>query len=178
MRLLVRLIAALLGLAFAAAGVLLVIEVVWSLMRPDTSGLVVPWASTRGMLSGLSWDETPIRVAAGIAVAAGLILLFVAITAGRRDIRLHDPAPDVTVTTDRRSLARLVGHQVRNQSGVAAATVTATTNRVQVKATGKFSSVGDLRDRLSETAEHAVDDLPLQRKPTMSVSVSSTKERR
>jgi hypothetical protein len=55
MRLLLRLLAPLLGLALAAAGVLLVIEVVAAWVRPATgSGLLVPWPEWRGTLENLS----------------------------------------------------------------------------------------------------------------------------
>ena len=94
-----------------------------------------------------------------------------------RVVRLLDPAPEVTVTTDPRSLARLVGHRVRAEDGVAGAVVTAHRKRVRVKVTGRFRAVGDLRDRARETASAAVGGLPLQRGPRVSVSVSPAKER-
>ncbi|MCI2419886.1 DUF6286 domain-containing protein [Saccharopolyspora sp. K220] len=177
MRLLVRLITTLLGLAIAAAGVLLAIEVVWALLRPNTGGLIVGWRSIYSGLNALSWSALPVRVTAAVIAVVGLLLLLIALNAGRKDIRLHDPAPEVTVTTDPRSLARLVGHQVRGQDGVAAAAVTASAKQVQVKATAQFRESGDLRTRLTDTAEHAVRDLPLRAAPKVLVSVATPKER-
>ncbi|GAA4863859.1 DUF6286 domain-containing protein [Saccharopolyspora rosea] len=178
MRLLVRLITTLVGLAVAAAGVLLVVETAWAQLRPDTGGLLVPWPTMRSALDAVPWDATPVRATAiGVAVA-GLLLLLVAAGARRRDVRLHDPAPEVTVTTDPRSLARLVGHQVRDQDGVASASVTADAKRVRVRATSQFRQLGDLRQRVTDTTEHAVGDLPLRRAPKVAVSVSPAKERR
>ncbi|MBB5156351.1 DUF6286 domain-containing protein [Saccharopolyspora phatthalungensis] len=178
MRLLVRLFAALLGLAIAAGGVLLAIEVVWALLRPGTGGLIIPWQHLLSGLSSLSWHDPPVLVTAAVVAVVGLVLLLIAINAGPKDLRLHDPAPEVTAITDRRSLARLVGHQVREQDGVAGASVTASAKRVQVKATAQFRRFGDLRTRLSETAEHAVQDLPLRHTPEVLVSVAAPKERR
>ncbi|KAA5830019.1 hypothetical protein F1721_23200 [Saccharopolyspora hirsuta] len=178
MRFLVRLITTLLGLAVAAAGALLAIEAVAALVRPGAGGLVVPWERVHAALSVVSWDDAPVRVSAAVLVVVGLLLLLIATTSGRRDIRLHDPAPEVTVTTDPRSLARLVGHQVRDQDGVATASVTASAKRVQVRASSQFREAGDLRGRLTETAEHAVQDLPLRSTPKVLVQVSTPKERR
>ncbi|MER7078405.1 hypothetical protein SAMN02982929_04812 [Saccharopolyspora kobensis] len=178
MRFVVRLITTLLGLAAAAAGVVLVVEAVGALVRPGTGGLIVPWQRIHAALSVVSWDDAPVRAIAAGVLVAGLLLLLIAMTSGRREIRLHDPAPEVTVTTDPRSLARLVGHQVRDQDGVATASVTASAKRVQVRASSQFRDAGDLQGRLTEAAKHAVQELPLRDTPKVLVSVSTPKERR
>ncbi|TDC95073.1 hypothetical protein E1161_05405 [Saccharopolyspora aridisoli] len=178
MRLFVRLITAVAGILLAAFGALLTIESVWSLIRPGGRGLILGPAAVRDALGGFSWEDLPVRLVACALIALGLGLLIAAMSAGHRDIRLHDPAPEVTVTTDRRSLARLVGHQVRDQDGVAGATVTAGAKRVRVKATSRFRETGDLRGRVAETAEHAVGDLPLPSTPKVQVSLATPKERR
>ncbi len=178
MRMLVRLIALVAGVVVAAAGALLVIETVWAWAGPGVAGLVVPWQQLPATLGRSSWAESSVLVAAVVAIALGLLLLLLVALSGRKEIRLHDPAPEVTVTTDPRSLARVVGHHVREQGDVSAASVTATRRSVHVKATGRFSSVGDLKPRLSESTERTVRELPLRSAPRVSVSVSPTKERR
>lgn len=175
MRLLVRLITTLLGIVVAIAGALLAIETAWAWMRPG-DGLIVPPSVIRAPMEQLSWSSLPVLIAAGVVALLGLIMVLIAARAGRNDIRLHDPAPEVTVITDPRSLARLVGHRVREQDGVAAASVTATRKRVRVRATSQFSYVGDLRSRLTTTTDESVHDLPLRTTPTASVSVSPAKE--
>lgn len=178
MRLLVRLVAALLGLLAVVAGVVLAVEAGWAWFRPESSGLMAPWQRLQGPLDRVSWSDPRVMIVAGVLALVGLLLLLVAARAGRKDIRLHDPAPEVTVTTDRRSLARLVGHHVRDQDGVAHASVTATRSRVRVKATGEFSSVGDLRSRLTTVTEETVKDLPLRTRPTISISAAPAKQQR
>ncbi len=178
MRAVVRLITSLAGLAALAAGVLLIVEIIGAWTRRGSGGVLVPWSAARPALDGLSWQDLPVRLVAAGLLLLGLVLLLAALRAGRKEIRLLDPAPEVTVTTDPRSLARLVGHQVRAQDGVAGASVTADRRRVRVRATGKFRVVGDLRDRLSQTTAGTVGELPLQRAPKVSVSVSPAKERR
>lgn len=177
MRAVVRLITAVAGLIALAAGVLLVVEAIGAWARPGAGGLLVPWSSAGSAMRGLSWQDLATRLAAAVAVLLGLILLLAASRAGRSEVRLLDPAPEVTVTTDPRSLARLVGHRVRAEDGVATASVTADRRRVKVKAHSRFRTLGDLRDRVSKTAASAVGDLPLQRRPRVSVSVSPAKER-
>ncbi|MFR9729303.1 DUF6286 domain-containing protein [Saccharopolyspora sp. MS10] len=177
MRALVRVITAVAGLAALLAGVLLVVEVVGAWVRPEAGGVLIPWSSAGPSALAVTWQDVPVRLGAAIAAAVGLVLLLAASRAGRREVRLLDPAPEVTVTTDPRSLARLVGHQVRAEDGVATASVTADRRRVKVKARGRFRQVGDLRDRVSTTVSAAIGELPMRRRPRVSVSVSPAKER-
>ena len=178
MRALVRLITALLGLVLAMAGALLVVEAVWAWVRPDSGGLAVRWDAVLEPLSSVSWNQTPVMVTAAVVAVIGLLLLLIGFGAGRKEIRLHDPAPEVTVTTDPRSLARLVGHHVRALPGVAAAKVTADRRKVRVKATAQFRQTGDLLDQVTSTAKETVDDLPVQRTPKVTVSLGAARERR
>lgn len=176
MRVLVRFLAALAGFAVAVLGVLGVVELVTASVSP--ASMPVPWSGVRAALDGLAWSGLPVRIAAVTAIVLGLLLALLALRAGRTDIRLRDPAPEVTVTTDPRSLARLVGHRVREDEDVASARVAATRRRVRIKAVGTASSVAGLRPRLSESAEHTVQALPLLAQPRVSVSAAAAKEKR
>ncbi|MEU0792779.1 DUF6286 domain-containing protein [Amycolatopsis sp. NPDC005961] len=178
MRPLVRLLSTLLALAFAAAGALLALEVGWHWWRPGSGPLVVPWPRWQAELASLGWDAYAVRVGAGVVAAAGLVLLLCALGAGSRAIRLTDPAGEVSVSTSPRSLARLVGLAVRAQDNVAGATVTASARRVRVRAKSTLETEGELRPRLLETVSALLDDVPLVRRPKVSVVVDSPKDRR
>ncbi|MBK1783376.1 DUF6286 domain-containing protein [Prauserella cavernicola] len=178
MRVFVRLLSTLLGLALAAAGVLLALEVAWQWWRPQDAPLLVPWPSWRDALEGTGWDSTTVRVVAIIVAVAGLVLLFTASAARRRDVRLTDPAPGVTVTTSPRSLARVVGQHVRAQENVTSASVTASARKIRVRATSTLESEQELRPRLAESVSGLVGDLPLVRRPKVSVVVDSPRDRR
>lgn len=178
MRLFVRLLSTLLGLGLAAAGALLALEVGWHWWRPDSGPLLVPWSRWQSELASLGWDAYAVRVAAGVLAAAGLVLLICALAAGNRAIRLTDPADEVSVSTSPRSLARLVGLTVRAQDNVAGATVTASARRVRVRAKSTLESEGELRPRLLATVSALLDDVPLVRRPKVSVVVDSPKDRR
>ncbi|SFW89142.1 DUF6286 domain-containing protein [Amycolatopsis australiensis] len=178
MRLLVRLFATLLGLAFAGAGALLALEVGWHWWRPGSGPLLVPWPRWQAGLASLGWDSYAVRVGAGVLAAAGLVLVLCALAAGNRAIRLTDPAHEVSVSTSPRSLARLVGLTVRAQDNVAGATVTASARRIRVRAKSTLETEGELRPRLLETVSALLDDVPLARRPKVSVVVDSPKDRR
>ncbi|SFQ60313.1 hypothetical protein SAMN05421810_110156 [Amycolatopsis arida] len=178
MRVFVRFLSALLALAVVAAGGFTVLEVGWHWWRPAQAPLVVPWPRWLARLGEVGWDATQVRVLAGAAVAAGLALILVAATARRRLIRLHDPAPGIAVTMSPRSLARLVGHRVREQATVDSATVVASAGRVRVRAASRSVTEEELRPRLTSLVAELVTDLPLARRPAVSVVVDSPKDRR
>jgi Family of unknown function (DUF6286) len=175
MRVLLRILAPLLGLALAAAGVLLVIEVVAAWVRtPATSGVVVPWPDWQATLAGLSWNQLPVApVAIGVAVA-GLLLLLIGLLARRADITLDSPGDDVAVTTSPRVLARIVGTRVRATDDVAAASVTASARRIAVAAEA-WDEPGDLRATVAGRVDTLLDELPLRRRPRVAVTVADRK---
>jgi hypothetical protein len=175
---LVRLLSALLGLAFAAAGALLALEVGRHWWRPGAGPLVVPWPRWQAGLAALSWDSGAVRAGAVVLAAAGLVLVLCALAAGNRGVRLTDPAGEVSVSTSPRSLARLVGLAVRAQDNVAGATVTASARRIRVRATSRLETEGELRPRLLRTVTTLLDDVPLARRPQVTVVVDSPKDRR
>ncbi|GAA1291095.1 DUF6286 domain-containing protein [Saccharothrix xinjiangensis] len=166
---LLRALSAPLGLALAAAGLLLVAEVAWR------------W-SGRGPLTGVSlagwaWTDRPVAlVGAGVA-AGGLVLLVLALAARTPEVPLDAPADDVRVVTTPTSLARVVGQRVRAEEGVSGASVTASRSRVRVRATSRVHDEASLRPRLLEAARSAVEDLPLPVRPKVSVVVLSPKDR-
>lgn len=176
MRLLVRLLSCLFGLVLAAAGGLLALEVGWAWARPQDGPLLVDWPAAERRLAGITWQSTEVRLVAGAVVLTGLIVLLVAATARRRDVRLTDPATDVSVSTSPRSLARVVGYRVRAQDNVTGATVTATAKHIRVRATSRLETEAQLRPRLLEVVTATVADLPLTRTPKVSVVVSSPRD--
>ncbi|MFT7840615.1 DUF6286 domain-containing protein [Saccharothrix sp. BKS2] len=169
MRVLLRVLSPPLGLALAAAGLLLVAEVVWR------------WAG-RGPLTGVSlagwaWTDRPVAlVGAGVA-AGGLVLLVLALTARSSEVPLDEPAAGVRVVTTPTSLARVVGHRVRAEEGVSGASVTASRRRVRVRVTSRVHDEASLRPRLLEVARSAVEELPMPVRPKVSVVVLSPKDR-
>jgi hypothetical protein len=176
MRVLLRLLAPLLGLAMAAAGLLLVIEVVAAWVRPGVgTGLVVPWPEWRTTLENLTWAESPVPGVAIAVAVAGLLLLLVGLLARRSDVVLDAPGPEMTVTTSPKVLARLVGRRVRTTEDVAGATVTATARRVAVSVEGWNDPGPELGSAVEARVSELLDQLPLHVRPRVSVSVQDRK---
>jgi Family of unknown function (DUF6286) len=171
-RAVLRVLAPLLGLVLAAAGVLLVIEVVAAWVLPGSEGgLLVPWPQWGATLADLSWNENPVpAVAIGVGVV-GLLMVIIGLAARRADMRLEAPSPDMTVATSPRVLARLVGTRVRASDDVLSASVTASARRVAVSAQAWNDAPEELRETLIGRVQELLDELPLRRRPRVAVSV-------
>lgn len=178
MRTLVRLVSALLGLAVAGAGVILALEVSWAHWKPARAGLVVPWRQWRASLGGLHWSDVPVQVTGGLVALTGLLLALAAAGARRRDVRMYDPASDVSVVTSSRSIARMLRHRVRGHDAVGEASVRASRNRVKIRAESRFSTADELRPQLAEAVDDALGALPVPRTPRVSVVVHSQRATR
>jgi hypothetical protein len=178
MRVLLRLLAPVLGLALAAAGVLLAIEVVaaWTRLGTDQAGVLVPWPQWRAALEATSWSEPLVAgIAIGVAVL-GLVLVLVGASARRSDIEVTAPRPEMAVTTSPQMLARLVGQRVRRGDDVAGADVTASKRRISVGAQGWGDLDGSagkaLRTSVEDTVAALLDDVPLTRRPRVTVHLA------
>ena len=160
-----------LGLALAAAGVIVVIEVLAAWVRPVEGGLLVPWPDWLATLAGLSWNASPVRgIAIGLGVA-GLLLMIVGLTARRAVVRLEAPTTDMTVTTSPRVLARLVGTRVpgvrRRRVGLGDGVGPAGGGDRAGVARRATGPAGGAR----RPGQELLDELPLRRRPRVAVSV-------
>ncbi|MDQ2789122.1 MAG: hypothetical protein DLM60_22785 [Pseudonocardiales bacterium] len=173
MRILLRALSALLGLAVVALGAVIALEVVWAWVRPASGPLLVPWLAWQETLTGWTWSGTPVRLVAAGLIVAGLLLLLVALRSGGPEVRLINPVPEVTVVTSARSLARLVGNHVRELEGVASASVTATASKVTVRATSRQPG-SDATLQISDSVRTLLAELPLAGAPRVSVAVRTT----
>lgn len=173
MRILLRVLAPLLALAVAALGAFVVLETGWAWARPAEAPLALPWSAWRTTLEGWTWTAVPIRLFGAGLVIVGLLLLVLALSAGRREVRLTSPAPEITITTSPGSLARLVGHQVRGIDHVASASVTATPRKVTVRATSR-QPADEATSDIAQRVCTLLSELPLDRPPRVSVAVSRT----
>ncbi|MGH3673027.1 MAG: DUF6286 domain-containing protein [Pseudonocardiaceae bacterium] len=173
MRIVLRVLSPLLGLAVAALGVIIALEVIWAWVRPTAAPLVLPWPSWQANLQELTWPAAPVRLIAAGLIVAGLALLLLAMSSGRREVWLINPAPEIAVYTSPQSLARLVGHRVRELDHVASASVTATPRRVSVRAASRQPSEA-AGTHIAETVRALLADVPLAQTPQVSVKVTAT----
>ena len=166
MRVLLRVLSPLLGLALAAGGVLVVVAVAWH------------WSGRRITPPDWSWVDRPVLLIGACLVVGGLFLLVLASRSGVGQVALDDPADGVRVVTTPTSLARVVGHRVRAEDGVLDASVSASRRKVRVRATSRLHDEATLRPRLLDVARAAVEELPMPVRPKVSVVVISPKDRR
>ena len=172
MRVLLRVLAPLLGLLLALAGALLVLELAAAWIRPGAPvGLVVPWRRWRTVLETVTWAQPPVAgIAIGVAVF-GLLLVLVGLFARRPDVPLDGPAPEITVSTTPRVLARIVGRRVRATDDVAGASVTASKHKVSVTAQAWNGAHPELLETVRTRVDQLLDELPLHRRPRVSVTL-------
>lgn len=175
MRAALRVLAPLLGFGLAVAGVLLVIEVVAAWLQPPVDGVIVPWPAWRSVLETVVWRDDPVPGIAIGAAAVGLLLVLVGLLARRSDVGMDGPDAGITVTTSARVLAQLVGRRVRADDDVAAASVTATRRHVSVSAQAWGQSGAELKASVTDRVEELLDELPLRRRPRVSVHVTERK---
>jgi hypothetical protein len=142
-------------------------------VRPAAGPLVLSWPAWQATLQEWTWTSTPVRLIAAGLITTGLLLLVLALRAGRREVRLINPAPEITITTSPRSLARLVGHQVRELDHVASASVTATPRKISVRAASR-QPTDAATPAITKTVQTLLAELPLARAPRVSVAVSTT----
>ncbi|MGH3916319.1 MAG: DUF6286 domain-containing protein [Pseudonocardiaceae bacterium] len=175
MRILLRVLSPLLALVVAALGAFVALEIGWAWVRPADVPLLLPWPAWQTTLQGWTWTAVPVRLVGAGLVTISLLLLILALSAGRREVRLTSPAPEITITTSPGSLARLVGHRVRSIDHVAAASVTATPRKVTVRATSR-QPADDATADIARSVCTLLADLPLARPPRVSVAVSRTEK--
>lgn len=171
MRSLDRLIALVLGLALAAAGVLAGIEAV--LLALGNAPLVVPRAMWDRSLRALTWDNTTLTVVAAALVAAGVLLLLIQLIP-RRPVRLMlgPSAPGVTWIA-RQSLADRISYDVQQLDDVTRSSVRLHRRTAQVAA-GIAAGVPreDARRMVTAAATTVTEQVPLAKPLKIKVKVS------
>jgi hypothetical protein len=172
-----RLLAALLSLALAAAGALLIVEVIAD--RVNHRAAIVHWSRAYHWAKHTTWNAGSIRVACVILIVAGLALLIAELKPARVARLAAEPARADTAGIDtaytRRGLAAAVRSAVTAVDGVRAASVKVRPRRVAITATATATDRADarsLRDPVSAAARQRLATLQLRRTPAVSVRVT------
>jgi hypothetical protein len=172
-----RLLAALLILALACAGALLVIEVAAD--RLQHKAAVVNWHPVYSWATRTSWVSGSIRVTAVILILLGLALLFAEFKPPRVARLTADPAGAGAAGMDtaytRRGVAAAVRSAVTDVDGIRAASVKVNRRRVAVSAVAAAldkAAAQTVRDAVSTAARDRLAALSLRRAPALSVRVT------
>jgi len=176
MRLANRVMAALLSLAVACAGVLLIIEVIAA--RTGQDAVIVNWPAAYDWAARTAWISGSIRVTAGILIALGLVLLLAELKPARASRLAVDPAKAGAAGIDtaytRRGVAAAIRSAVTDVDGVGGASVKVTRRKVTIGASAAArdkAAARTLREPVTAAARQRLAALSLRQPPALSVRV-------
>jgi hypothetical protein len=174
MRLVNRVLAALLSLVVACAGVILIVEVI-----ADQTGqrpVIIDWHPAYNWAVRTTWISESIRVTAGILLALGVVLLLAELKPARVSRLAVRPskagAADIDTAYTRRGVAAAVRSAVTEVDGVGDASVKVTRRKVRVAATAAATdkaAAGTLRQPVTAAAREGLAALNLRRTSALHV---------
>ena len=174
MRLVNRVLAALLSLALLAAAVLIIATVVAD--RTSHHQGIVPWRTAYHWAQHNAWAASSIRVASGVLIVVGLVLLIAELKPARVSRLEADPAQAGADAIDtaytRRGLAAAIRSAVTAVDGVRSTSVKVKRRKVKITATASAqdrAAARSLRDPITDAVRQRLSALKLRR--TLSVSV-------
>jgi hypothetical protein len=177
MRLINRLLAALLALALIAVSVLLIIEVIVD--RASHRTAIVNWHTAYHWAQHNAWTAGSIRVTCGILIVVGLVLLIAELKPARVSRLPADPAEAGADAIDtaytRRGLAAAIRSAVIAVDGVRSTSVKVKRRKVKIAATASAqdrTAARSLRDPITDAARQRLSALKLRRTPSVSVRVA------
>jgi hypothetical protein len=176
MRLANRVMAALLSLAVACAGVLLIIEVIAA--RTGQHAVIVNWRAAYNWAARTAWISGSIRVAAGILIVVGLVLLIAELKPARVSRLAADPsnagAADIDTAYTRRGVAAAIRSAVNDVDGIRDASVKVTRRKVTIGATAAAqdkAAARTLSEPVTTAARQRLAALSLHHASALSVHV-------
>jgi Family of unknown function (DUF6286) len=176
MRLANRVMSALLSLAVACAGVLVIIEVIAA--RTGQHAVIVNWHAAYNWAARTAWISGSVRVAAGILIAAGLVLLIAELKPARVSRLAADPskagAAGIDTAYTRRGVAAAIRSAVIDVDGVRDASVKVTRRKVTIGATAAAQdneAARTLREPVTTAARQRLAALSLRHASALSVHV-------
>lgn len=173
MRLVNRLLCALLALAVAGAGLLTAAEVVVARTNwPTDPPLVVPYDHWLTALQTHSWSAGIVLGAAIASVVLGLLLVAASISGRERRIALAATGPDTDASTSRRSVARALRHDAATVDGIGSAGARWRRRSAVVRAQVRLGDPAAIEAAVTDAATHRLTSLELAETPALSVRVS------
>jgi len=173
MRLVNRLLAALLSLALIIAGVLAVVEVV--AQRLGREPVMVEWPRLYEWARRTQWQQGSVRVACIALALAGVVLLAAELKRGRPSrLAVRSEITDAAYT--RRGVAGTIRSAVSDVDGITSASVSVSRRKVKVAATTaglQPFTAESLREPTTAAAQRRLDALELRSPPALSVQVST-----
>lgn len=175
-RLVNRLLAALLALGLLGVALLTAIEVVGAVV--DEAPVLVPYDDWLSALRTTPWQDNIVRIVAGSVVALGVVLIFASLGARDRRFVLPTELPNLTLTTSPRAVARMLRRRAEMVSGVKQASAVVTRHRARVVALVPLGDPDRAEEELYESLSAALGSVPWKKQPTLYVGVQARSGRR
>ena len=174
MRVLNRLVSALLALALLAGGLLVAAEIASAAFGREEP-LLLPWDRWYDEATTTPWSDPDLRLGfAGLVLAGVLLLLLEAARRRPTAVPLAPAGDGVDADLDRRGLEAWLGQRLETVDGVATAKARITKSAAVVRAQTPGRDTVRLRDELRVEAARALDQLELAKPLPVKVSVHST----
>jgi hypothetical protein len=175
-RIVTRLISALLALALLVGGLLAALEIAAAGFGREED-LVVPWRDWRQDLLDTPWEDYVVRVVLAAMLAVGLLLLFLLLARRRPTaVRLADRAEGTTAELDRSGIERHLASCLRRVDGVGGTTVRVRGGKARVSAVTPARDTAPVASSVQSAADRALGELGLASSLPVRVSVSSRRE--
>ena len=177
MRAVRRVVSAVVALALLAVSVIILVEVVVAAL--DRPPWLIEEGAAREELATRAWDDPMVILVWGILIVLGVILLVVALVAGRqRSVSMDSGTEGASLSVRRRSLERYLAGVATAQPGVRRARASVKPASIKVRADTTRLDAQDVRERVQQALSDRVQSLRLTPAPTISVSVQSSRESR
>jgi hypothetical protein len=153
-----RIVSAVLAIALAVLGVVILIEIVLrGLERPPA---LIDHEAVRADLATRPWDDPLVILAWAVLLLLGLALLAVALAGGRaRTVELASGLEGTSIGVRRRSLERHLAGVAVAQPGVRGARAAIRRGSVRVRAEASHLDVQDVRERVEQAVGDRVRSL-------------------
>lgn len=173
MRLVQRVLSALLALALLVGGVIALIEIILADTNESTS-LIDRQAWRQHGLDNM-WTADSVRAVLYGGCAAAAILIIVALARPRPLVLAAQPADDMDVVVRRRGLQASLGRAVRTVDGIGTAKVKFRRRTVRVKARARWNDTSGLPDAVTAAVTDRLAAFQLAAPPNVKVAVRAKK---
>jgi hypothetical protein len=175
-RIVTRLVSAVLALALLVGGLLAALEIAAAGLGREED-LVVPWRDWRQDLLETPWEDFTVRVWLTAILAVGALLLFLLLVPRRPTaVPLADRVAGSAAELDRSGLEHHLAACLQRVDGVGGARVRVRGSRVLVSAVTPGRDTGPVESSLRSAADAALRQLDLARSLSVRVAVSSRRE--
>ena len=172
MRVANRVLAALLAVALAVAGVVATIEI--ALAEAGDAHWLADWRAWRSWGLDHDWTTTAVRVTCYGLCAGGLILVVMALARHRPiSLDVKSDRPDIAARVHRSGLEAALQRAALNVDGIARAGVHISRSQARVTALSNRRDIAGLQDTITATASQRLAALRLTEPPALRVRVRS-----